>query len=150
MVEALWLIVATVLSVGGMAGLALAMEAHWGQVMRRPASEAVGARWLLRALGAVALLLALLACLRADRPSMAALVWVMLLAGAALAVALTLAWRPRWLFQGPAAFLDHLRKGLAQTLIAPSNNAIGEHEGSEQSGWLGESAPRLPRSDRSL
>lgn len=111
MCEALWLIVATVLSVSGMAGLALAMEAHWGQVMQRSASEAVGARRLLRALGAVALLLALLACLRADRPSMAALVWVMLLAGGALAVALALAWRPRWLFQDPAAFLDSLRKG---------------------------------------
>ncbi len=111
MVEALWLMVATVLSVGGMAGLALAMEVHWSQVMLRPTSKAVGVRWLLRALGTVALLLALLACLRADRPSMAALVWVMLLAGGALAVALALAWRPRWLFQDPATFLDNLRKG---------------------------------------
>lgn len=42
---------------------------------------------------------------------MAALVWVMLLAGGALAVVLALAWRPRWLFQDPAAFLDNLRKG---------------------------------------
>jgi hypothetical protein len=115
MVEAFWLIVATVLSVSGMAGLALAMDVHWSQVMRRPASEAVGARSLLRVLGAVALLLALLACLRADRPSMAALVWVMLLAGGALLIALALAWRPRWLFQGPAAFLYHLRKHRAWT-----------------------------------
>jgi len=33
----------------------------------------------------------------ADRPSMAALVWIMLMAGSAVAVALTLSWRPRWL-----------------------------------------------------
>ncbi|WP_259371794.1 DUF3325 family protein [Rubrivivax gelatinosus] len=36
----------------------------------------------------------LAACLRADPPSMAVLVWLMLLAAAALAVAFALAWRP--------------------------------------------------------
>ncbi|MCP5198118.1 MAG: DUF3325 family protein [Gammaproteobacteria bacterium] len=113
MVDALWLIVATALSVSGMAGLALSMEVHWSQVMPQPACAAAGVRCLLRVVGALALLLSLLACLRADRPSMAVLVWVMLLAAGALAIALALAWRPRWLFQGPAAFLDNLRKGFA-------------------------------------
>lgn len=95
MSEALWLVVATLLSVAGMAWLALAMEVHWGQVMHRPASDATGARRLLRVMGSAALVLALFACLMADRPSMAVLVWVMLLAGAAVSVALILAWRAR-------------------------------------------------------
>lgn len=94
MAEASWLAAAAVLSLAGMAWLALGMDVHWGQVMHRPASEAVRTRRALHVLGAAALLLSLLACLRADRPSMAVLVWAMLLAGSAVAVALTLARRP--------------------------------------------------------
>ncbi|MDP2020346.1 MAG: DUF3325 domain-containing protein [Hydrogenophaga sp.] len=97
MSELSWLIAATALALSGMAWLALAMEMHWGQVMHRPATQAPRTRQLLRGLGALALLLSLLACLMADRPSMAALVWIMLMAGSAAAVALTLSWRPRWL-----------------------------------------------------
>lgn len=95
MSEALWLALAALLSLAGMAGQALAMEVHWGQVMHRPAEAAAGTRRLLRVLGAVALLLSLLACLMADRPSMAVLVWVLLLTASAVAVALVLARRPR-------------------------------------------------------
>ncbi|WP_157268771.1 DUF3325 family protein [Azohydromonas aeria] len=94
MAESSWLMVAAGLSLAGMAWLALGMDVHWSQVMHRPADEAVRTRRALRALGAAALLLSLLACLRADRPSMAVLVWVMLLAGSAVAVALALARRP--------------------------------------------------------
>ena len=36
-------------------------------------------------------------CLGADHATMAVLVWFMALAGAALAVAFTLSWRPQWL-----------------------------------------------------
>ncbi|HSV47883.1 MAG TPA: DUF3325 family protein [Ramlibacter sp.] len=97
MSEAFWLITAAALALTGMAWLALAMEVHWGQVMHRPAAHATRTRQLLRGLGAVALLLSLLACLMADRPSMAALVWIMLLAGSAVAVAMVLSRRPRWL-----------------------------------------------------
>lgn len=97
MSELSWLIAATALALSGMAWLALAMEVHWGQVMHRPATQPPRTRQLLRGLGALALLLSLLACLMADRPSMAALVWIMLMAGSAVAVALTLSWRPRWL-----------------------------------------------------
>lgn len=97
MSEALWLLIAAALNLAGMAWLALAMEVHWGQVMHRSAQVAVGVRRVLRALGAGALPLSLLACLKADRPSMAVLVWVMLLAASAAAVALVLAYRPRWL-----------------------------------------------------
>ena len=42
-------------------------------------------------------MLALALCLRADHASMAVLVWVMTLSGAALLVAFLLAARPRWL-----------------------------------------------------
>ncbi|MCH7343805.1 DUF3325 domain-containing protein [Pelomonas sp. CA6] len=94
------LAMASVLALLGMGWLALAMEVHWAQVHGRegpPAGSAPRLRWL----GAGALLGALALCLRADHASMAALVWVMLLAAAALGVALTLAWRPaalRWLW----------------------------------------------------
>ncbi|MBA4194804.1 MAG: DUF3325 domain-containing protein [Comamonadaceae bacterium] len=97
MSEALWLTTAAALSFSGMAWLALAMEVHWGQVMHRPAAEARSIRRALRWVGAAALVLSLLACLLADRPSMAVLVWVMLLAASAVAVAMLLAWRAHWL-----------------------------------------------------
>jgi len=100
MPEAFWLLFACLLSLAGMAWLALAMAVHWEQVMLQPAARAAGVRLLLRGAGACALALAAAACLLADRPSMALLVWLMLLAASALTVALTLAWRPallRWL-----------------------------------------------------
>ncbi|MBA4343006.1 MAG: DUF3325 domain-containing protein [Methylibium sp.] len=97
MSEALWLAAAAALTLAGMGWLALAMEAHWGQVMQRPAEAAARARQVLRAMGILALPLSLLACLMADRPSMAVLVWVMLLAGSAAAVAMILARRPQML-----------------------------------------------------
>jgi hypothetical protein len=104
MSEALWLAAAAALSVIGMAWLALAMAVHWEQVMQRPAEAAAQTRRVLRVLGGLALGLSLVACLLADRPSMAALVWVMLLAFAAASVAMLLAWRARWLrvLAGPA------------------------------------------------
>lgn len=80
----------------GMAWLALAMDVHWRQVRgEEPLSAA--ARRTLRAMGGLALALALALCLLADHASMAALVWVMALTASALLVAFTLAWRPRWL-----------------------------------------------------
>jgi Protein of unknown function (DUF3325) len=80
----------------GLGWLALAMETHWQQVRGETAASRSSVR-VLRALGAAALLLALGLCLRADHPTMAVLVWVMALAGAALLIAFSLSWRPRWL-----------------------------------------------------
>ena len=97
MSERLWLIVALLCSFGGVAWLALAMDVHWRQARGVHASAGRATVVGLRVLGAGALFGSLLACLRADHASMAALVWVMSLAVAAVAVALTLAWRPRWL-----------------------------------------------------
>lgn len=80
----------------GLAWLALAMEAHWEQVR---GTDALKARTvvLLRSLGTLSIGAALVLCLVADHPSMAVLVWVMSLAGSALVVAFSLAWRPRLL-----------------------------------------------------
>lgn len=98
---ALLLAGAALLSVWGFAGLALAMDAHWQQVFgpARGAEQApsTAMRRLLRTLGSLLLLASLGLCLRADHPSMAVLVWLMLLAGGALLLAMVLAWRPHWL-----------------------------------------------------
>ncbi|MFT3954511.1 MAG: DUF3325 family protein [Piscinibacter sp.] len=92
-----WLLaVALLLSTCGLGWLALAMESHWQQVRGDPAAGR-GTVQLLRVLGAAALLLALLLCLRADHATMAVLVWVMALAASALLIAFSLSWRPRWL-----------------------------------------------------
>lgn len=97
--KALWLLLAYAGCVVGFGWLALAMEGHWHQVR---GGQPPAAPRLLRALGVLALLLSLLACLRADHATMAALVWVMTLAAAALTVTFTLSWRPRLLL--PLAF----------------------------------------------
>ncbi|RRD57092.1 DUF3325 family protein [Comamonadaceae bacterium OH2545_COT-014] len=83
------------LGFAGMAWLALAMEAHWEHVRTDRHQPAAARR--LRVLGAAALAASLALCLWADTPGLAALVWPMNLAASALAVALLLAWRPRWL-----------------------------------------------------
>jgi hypothetical protein len=94
---------AFVCAVCGMAWLALAMKPHWAQVQSERAHTATVAR-RLRVAGAVALLLSLAASLGADHPSMAVLVWVMLLSVSAVIVAMTLAYWPRcflWLSLSP-------------------------------------------------
>lgn len=95
--KALLLVVALSLCTLGMAWLALAMDVHWQQVRGGNGTASPRVVRVLRASGFAALLLSLLICLRADHASMAALVWVMALAGSALIVAFTLSWRPRWL-----------------------------------------------------
>lgn len=92
---ALPLLAAVVANMAGMAWLALAMEVHWEQV--RGTAQPRQAVRRLRWLGVFGLACGLALCLQVDHASMAALVWVMTLAAAALAVALTLSWRPRWL-----------------------------------------------------
>jgi hypothetical protein len=96
LLQALLLAAALVACTLGLAWLALAMEVHWSQVRAQAALPAVTQR-RLRLLGAAAIVLSLLLCLRADHPGMAALVWIMALALAALLVAFTLSWRPRLL-----------------------------------------------------
>ena len=95
--KGLLLTFAMLCSTGGVAWLALAMEEHWQQARGTHARAGRATVIGLRVLGGGALLASLLVCLRADQASMAALVWVMSLAVAALMVALALAWRPQWL-----------------------------------------------------
>lgn len=91
----LLLLVAAILCVSGMAWLALAMDVHWKQVHSgAPSAQTVKA---LRVVGSISLFVSLVCCLLVDHATMASLVWVMLLAGAALTVAFTLSWRPRLL-----------------------------------------------------
>jgi hypothetical protein len=94
--ESLQLAVAVGLALCGLVWFALAIDTHWRQV-RKGAAAPRGARTALRVSGSLALAGSLLLCLRADHLTMAPLVWLMSLAAGALAVALTLAWRPRWL-----------------------------------------------------
>ena len=90
------LVAALACSIAGLAWLALAMDTHWQQV-RGAQPLGRGTALALRLLGTAALLLSLLLCLNADHATMAALVWVMALAAAALTVAFLFSWRPRWL-----------------------------------------------------
>lgn len=94
--DAALLLAALTACVIGLAWLALAMDVHWRQAFGEPAPPR-GAVLALRMLGALVLLGSLLLCLAVDHATMASLVWVMALAAAALAVAFTLAWRPRLL-----------------------------------------------------
>lgn len=95
--QALLLAAAVLTCTLGLAWLALAKSSHWAQVRGDEQALPPGARRLLHALGTTALAASLALCLVADHPGMAVLVWVMALAAGALAVAMTLAWRPRWL-----------------------------------------------------
>ena len=89
----LLLAAATVLCVLGFAWLALAMDVHWKQVRHDQPSKSTST--VLRVLGCLSLFTSLVLCLFTDHASMASLVWVMLLAAAALIVAFTFTWRPR-------------------------------------------------------
>jgi hypothetical protein len=92
-----WLALAFVACAAGFGWLALAMDVHWQQVHAADDTGSRPQRRALRMLGIAGLVVSLWACLRADHPSIAALVWVLMLAAAAALVAFTLAWRPRWL-----------------------------------------------------
>ena len=94
LMKALLLTLALAVCTLGMAWLALAMEVHWQQVRGPGEPPRAGVVRALRVLGYGAIGTSLLICLRVDHATMAALVWVMAIAGAALAVAFTLSWRP--------------------------------------------------------
>jgi len=93
MVDAIFLLGAAVSALLGNAWLALAMDGHWQQVHGTSGASQVS-RPVLQILGALGLLGCGALCFAADRPSMALLLWVMLLALGAATVALTLAWKP--------------------------------------------------------
>jgi len=89
----LYLTAAAVLCVLGLGWLSLTIDAHWKQVRKdKPSRQTIH---VLRYLGWTALFASLLLCLAADHPTMASLVWIMLLAASALTVAFTFTLRPR-------------------------------------------------------
>lgn len=96
MPDALLLAAALVCTVLGMGCLALAMDVHWKQV-RAAAPRSARAVTALRILGSMSLTASLVICLLADTATMAVLVWMMLLAVAAMTIALVLSRRPRLL-----------------------------------------------------
>lgn len=95
MTEAMWLIVAVITALLSMGWLALAYETHWQQVFTDSKTQPSKRR--LKLTGCVFIVLSALCCLMADHPSMAVLVWVMLLALAAMTVAMILSHKPRLL-----------------------------------------------------
>lgn len=97
MVDVLMLCLAAILALAGMGWLALSLEVHWRQLFGRGAVLSARGVKRLRLAGWMALACSAVCCFIVDRPSMAVLVWVMLLAGAALSIAQLLAWRAGWL-----------------------------------------------------
>lgn len=96
MPDALLLLLAVLANIAGLGWLALAMDVHWEQAFG-PVPASRGTVVLLRVLGVAGLVVSLLLCLAVDHASMASLVWFMTLAGAALTIAFTAAWKARWL-----------------------------------------------------
>lgn len=92
MTEAMWLIAAVITAILSMGWLALSYQSHWQQVF--PQSEAKPGRSRLKGFGWSFLVVSAGCCLAADHPSMAVLVWVMLLALAAMTIAMILSRRP--------------------------------------------------------
>ena len=110
MPDAMLLAAALVCTVIGMGWLALAMDVHWNQVRatrRSPRSVIV-----LRVLGAASLVASLALCLLADTATMAVLVWMMLLAVAAVTIALV-----------PAGRRECWRAGRGNSAIAVTRRA---------------------------
>lgn len=92
MTDSLWLIAAALSMFLSMSWLALSLKSHWQQVF--PAQNNKPHKARLRTSGVTFLLFSIVSCLQADHPSMAVLVWLMLLPGAAITVALILSKHP--------------------------------------------------------
>lgn len=85
----------------GFACLALAMPEHWAQACGE--DDAPPGSTGLRPVGFAVLALAFVLCLLRDGPSFGSLLWVVMACASAVAVALSLAWKPRLLL--PLAWL---------------------------------------------
>lgn len=73
--------------------LSLTMQAHWQQVQGGE-GPTTGTQALLRLLGWSGIVVTGALCFTVDRPSMAALNWIMLLTLGAVSVSMVLAWKP--------------------------------------------------------
>jgi heme A synthase len=88
------------LALWGFALLALSQERHVERVFGHHARPAPGLR-AQRATGFTAIGLGLPVCLAAEGAGFGSLLWVVLVCAAAMGIALTLTWRPRWLRARP-------------------------------------------------
>jgi hypothetical protein len=89
-------LLAALASFAGFALLALSQARHWRAVCGTPLEERVQAAWAAGP-GLVAQPAALLAILNAQGPGFGSLLWGVMISAAAIAVALTLSWKPHWL-----------------------------------------------------
>ena len=99
---ALATLLALLLSLAGFVALALAMERHHRQVWQRAPSRKQC--MLLRCFGITGLGAALAACVAHAGWATGTVIWLGLMTVAALAVALVLSYRPRWLALMTAKF----------------------------------------------
>lgn len=88
-------IIAALGSYLGFVFLALAQARHWRAVCASPALR-VRTAWPVAA-GLTLQLLALVLIVSAQGPGFGSLVWAVMISAAAMAVAFTLAWQPKWL-----------------------------------------------------
>jgi hypothetical protein len=95
MPDAVWLATALLATLLGMGCLALAMDVHWRQV--RDSARTRGSVITMRWIGYVLETASLVCCLLADTATMAVLVWMVLMAVAAIVIAFTLSRYPRLL-----------------------------------------------------
>ena len=96
MMSTLLLVGAGLASYGGFVCFALAIPAHWAQASGQQGDTALRRR-RLRTVGIFMLSLAYVLCVSRDGPSFGSLLWVLSISAAAIAVALTLTWRPKLL-----------------------------------------------------
>lgn len=94
MISALLLVAAALAAYGAFACLALSMPRHWAAASGQKLTVVPHRRWL-RPGGFALLGVACALCVYRDGPGFGAVLWVVLISGAALAVAFTLAWQPR-------------------------------------------------------
>ncbi|MDO8826208.1 DUF3325 domain-containing protein [Methylophaga sp.] len=98
MVEVICWIAAIFTTMLGMASLALSLPNHWRQVTGIETSlPSPSQQNALRIFGYSTLVVSFVLCLLADHPTMAVLVWVMLLSLAGKGIASILTWRQHWL-----------------------------------------------------
>jgi hypothetical protein len=96
MMSALLLLAAGLASYVAFACLALTMPRHWAEANGQAAAFVPQRTWL-RPCGFALLGLSYALCWYRDGTSFGSVLWVLLISAAAVAVALTLAWRPRLL-----------------------------------------------------
>lgn len=97
MLEWVATIAALALGFAGWALLALSQREHWLAASEELAYPSAPKLRSARRVAALLLAGALAACVAGHGGGFGTLLWMLLLAAGALAVAFTLAWRPRWL-----------------------------------------------------